>query len=346
MDCIYRKDAGDYKKREDIVMREIDYESFCSQLASEVNGIFPDGYSAGIKEVLKNNGHMVSEISLSTPDSKVSPAIPLDKYYEEYLANDDLTMVDLASEVAATAFEAYENMPDWGMDVTSLLEPETAKSRIVAELINAHQNERLLEQVPHKLINEDLAEVFRIMVREDASVLIRNEHMPLLQMDIADLDDASKHNSISRYEFTDMAFMFPEGMMPEGMMYVGMSRSQETNEIMSFGASCITDVAFMDEVANRLGDDFAIIPSSIGEVIFINVEDGMDPNQVAAMIRDVNTAELRPEEVLSDKAYMYDYDHSRIITMEEGLQMRDLRKQQEQEQEMNRNVADPSIGIA
>ena len=323
---------------------EMDYKSFCSQIGTEIGHILPDEYSVHVHDVLKNNGHLVTEVSLSTPDSQISPALPMERFFDEYMANDDMTIQDMAAKVASRALDACLKMPDWGMDVTKLLDHDNAEGRIVAELINIHQNEELLRQVPHVDVNEDLAEVFRIIVAKDASVLIRNEHLPRLEMDVNDLVESSRNNNVSKYNFTDMAFMFPKGLMPEGMMYVGTARDVETGELANYGASCIADQAFMEEVTGRLGDDYAIIPSSIHEVIFINIEDGMDANQIAAMIRDVNTAELRPEEVLSDRAYMYDYEHSRVITMEEGLQMRELRQQQEQE--MNRNVADPQLGIA
>lgn len=314
------------------------YQEFCNEVEKLIDQFLPEGFSGHVKEVPKNNGMILSELMLSTPNPGISPALPLESFYARF-QEEGIEMTDMIREVADKVMDAYIRMPDWGVDVTSLLEREKAEGRIIGEVINSHMNKDLLEQVPNVRLNEDLSLVFRISVSSHASVLIRNEHLIHLQMGLEDLMKAYRENEVNRYQLKDMAEIIPDGMMIPGMMYVGNAVDFKTGEMASYGASCIANVDFMDDVARRLGRDFAIIPSSIEEVLFVKIND-MTPEQICGIIADVNATVLNETEILGDKAFMYDFDDKRIISMEEGLSRLDLG----QEVEMRHDFASPEIG--
>ena len=63
---------------------------------------------------------------------------------------------------------------------------------------------------------------------------------------------------------------------------------------------------FMDEVADKLGGDFYIIPSSIHETLLFPAKDVENYHDLEAMVREVNETQVLPEERLSDNVYHYD----------------------------------------
>lgn len=85
-----------------------------------------------------------------------------------------------------------------------------------------------------------------------------------------------------------------------------------SNKAKVHGAAVMADKGFMKEVAQWLGGDFYILPSSIHEVIVV-------PKSIARqgvgalvdMVRDINAKEVRPEEVLSNDVYFYNAKEDR-----------------------------------
>jgi hypothetical protein len=73
---------------------------------------------------------------------------------------------------------------------------------------------------------------------------------------------------------------------------------------MTNGAAVMTMNDKLKEFSDVIGGDFYVIPSSVHELILFADNDGMacDINE---MIREVNTTELSPDEVLSDHVYLY-----------------------------------------
>ena len=79
-----------------------------------------------------------------------------------------------------------------------------------------------------------------------------------------------------------------------------------TNESKHHGASALMYPNFMDEVADKLGGDFYIIPSSIHETLLFPAKDVENYHDLEAMVREVNETQVAPEERLSDNVYHYD----------------------------------------
>ena len=75
-----------------------------------------------------------------------------------------------------------------------------------------------------------------------------------------------------------------------------------TNEDGCFGAGNIIDKkAILDK---GIGSRFYAIPSSVHEWILAPYDIGMDPDEIAQMIRDINGNIVDPDEQLGDRAYI------------------------------------------
>ena len=71
-----------------------------------------------------------------------------------------------------------------------------------------------------------------------------------------------------------------------------------------YGASILLYQKYFEDVAARLNDDLYIMPSSIHELICIPAA-GFDPDDLRTIVREINSMQVAPEEVLSDNVYMY-----------------------------------------
>ena len=58
-------------------------------------------------------------------------------------------------------------------------------------------------------------------------------------------------------------------------------------------------------LAQELGSDLYILPSSIHEILLLPVSAGK-PEELAEIVKEVNRTQVQPEERLSDSVYLYD----------------------------------------
>ena len=118
--------------------------------------------------------------------------------------------------------------------------------------------------------------------------------------------------------------MFPEGipendpmvdlmLPPEDagtQMYV-LSNTQNVN-----GASEILNQKAMDEIAEKLGGDFIVLPSSVHETIILPIDQGMDSNELEGMVQQINAGVVSDEDKLSDHVFQYDSESHELVRMD------------------------------
>ncbi len=186
-------------------------------------------------------------------------------------------------------------------------------SRITLEVINATQNEEMLKSVPHNLVADDLAGIARYQLGNGASCVINDglaKHLGYTPKEILDYGASNIRNE--GYHITNMGQMIADMMgMPyaeaEDMFPQEQGMYVITNENKVHGAAGIFfDRELRKQVAEKFdGEDYLILPSSIHETIAVKA-DTLTPEQTKEMITEINGCELRPEEVLSNRAYHVD----------------------------------------
>ena len=78
-----------------------------------------------------------------------------------------------------------------------------------------------------------------------------------------------------------------------------------TNSRKTYGACSILYPGMLEQLAERIGGDYYMIPSSVHEFLLVPREREQDREELKKMIAEVNRTELPPEEVLSDHLYLY-----------------------------------------
>ena len=74
------------------------------------------------------------------------------------------------------------------------------------------------------------------------------------------------------------------------------------------GAAAVLDKESMEAFAKKHhATKVAVLPSSIHEMILVTGADESEERALSAMVTDVNTTEVRPEERLTNKAYFMEF---------------------------------------
>lgn len=298
----------------------MDYKTFKGLVEEQFLCCMPEeyrDYRVKIKTVRKTN-QTLDGLCLVPPEGEgrtVFPTIYVDHMYKSYLEEGNFSK---AMKLAADAWmEAYRNIPD-GISSFSL---SGAKERVVMALINTEQNAEMLKEIPNRKFC-DLSIVYRLFsgINENGvhSALIDNRLAEAIGMTEQQLYDAALVNTKTLFPPTvkSMDEIFREMFAPEGMpeavaeTIAGREKPEEAMYVItnSHGANGAVSMLYeegLHTLAEKVGTDLYILPSSIHEVIAVSVLMG-EPEELAEMVREINMGGVALEERLSNQVYHYD----------------------------------------
>ncbi len=292
------------------------YKEFKYQLLKELEERFPSGTSITIQEIPHNNNHTEEALTILEPGLNISPTIYLESYFRQLKKE-----VPISSIIAQIYSYYQEHRSTQSIDTSFFTCFENIRPRIVYKLVHQEKNKELLKEVPW-IPYLDLAIVFYCLLSksptENASVLIRNEHLCYWNVSVEDLLSLAQKNTpfllssccdslaelllpileqLPVQEQTDTKNTFASASMVP--MYV------LTNQQRFLGACCILYDDVLKEIAERLDSDLYILPSSIHEVILMPVTVTESVPALSQMVCDINQSEVSAEEILSDHIYYY-----------------------------------------
>lgn len=289
----------------------LSYEEFKDEIKEHILDYMPDsyaGFTISIQPVLKvNEVQEVLELSPGmeeNPYDLVMPRAQLDAFYEEYKESGNLESVIL--KMADMLSKTYDGI----LGTVKNYFFETAKSRLVLELINRGWNEELLESIPYRPFL-DLAVICRIVVGVMdggfISVIVNKEILEKMGLIENELFEAARRSmpTMCSPVLKPLATVVREITgkdMPEAEksppMYV------LTNQPDIFGASAVLNEAMLHDMAGKLKDDLYLLPASIREMIVLPVSD-IDPEPLAALVKKINETEQPKKNWLSHSVYKY-----------------------------------------
>ncbi len=292
------------------------YEDFLEAIQIEVGSRVEDACTVRVAQVRKNNGVMMEGLTILRPGEPVSPNIYLNPLYERYRKGTDI------EQIADQILEQYRafldnSAKDTGM-LRDLMSSETVLKNVVYRLINTDRNKDLLEEIPHKEFL-DLSLAYYVLVRESGigsgAVLVKKEHLERLGISEEQLDLAARANTpdllppqiVNLSKILD-TFMFELGLKDtiEDPKERGSSPMFVlSNSERQFGACYMTNRKVLREFAGELEEDLYILPSSVHECMLIPASFGETPENLTAMVRDINRTQIEPQDFLSDNVYLY-----------------------------------------
>lgn len=299
----------------------MNYESFKQYVADHIRDFLPQDYNVheiNIMEQRKNNNVIWDALSIKG-DRNIVPAIYLESYYQAH--TDGVSMDAILQKIADVYMESMEQVGNFTADE---FQYEKIKNGIFVVVQNAEMNRELLEEVPHE-IRDDLALLYRVNVElsngEKGSVLIHNTHLRSWGIDEKTLKEVAWNNMHDNYppEFSTMSNVL------RSVGYDEMSEATElvemyvlSNKDKHYGAAYMFDTEVMNRIAEGIGGDIVVIPSSIHESILLKKQEDTDFDILREMVKEVNRTQLHPTEILSDEVYQYSRDTqtlSRVVAV-------------------------------
>lgn len=306
------------------------YDEFKAFVVSNIDEFLPASFSEGtitIDEVTKNNGVSKSGLKI-TGLSNCEPVIYLEAFYDAYKKGDEI--YDVVGRIADSYIDARgRNMEPIvnGFDPGSLLDWDKQKDNIVCQLVGTEANTERLSKCPSVAV-EDMSVLFRIRVMDNAggmgSILVDNNVMKQFNVNAEELFETAKKNMIENndFRFNGLGEMLGFPIAPdEETMFVATNRNSIN------GANVILVDEFREHIANKLGENFYVLPSSIHEALCIpESQSPVNYLELTELVKSANSDVVSAEEILSDNVYHYDakekiFETAKAYTERKGIEV-------------------------
>lgn len=288
----------------------MDFNEFQNQILQEAKDRMW-GVQVEIRPVEKLQGESYTGLSIQPNDSPMAATLNLDTVYNQ-MVDQGKSFQEVADDLITHAADIIVDMPK--IDVNDITNYDQMKNTLVVQVIPTDRNAEMLADIPHKNI-EDMSLVYRMQIDQNengtSSVLITNAMLENYSVTVDQLHqdamDAAVINNPATFRsmqevLSDLMGM-PADLMPpmDGpQMYVA-SVENSLN-----GAGVIAYPDFMNQVAEQVGGDFFVLPSSVHEVLVVPDDGSIDRHDLESMVREVNASEVLPKDQLSDNVYHYD----------------------------------------
>lgn len=286
-------------------------------IIEKMNEYLGSEYEIDLRKVSKNNGVMLDGMTVRREGENAAPTYYLNSLYDAYEngASFESVFEHLKKSYDMRHEPGENDVPPLSADIFD--DFENIRSRVLFKLINVKKNRKLLDEVPHIMWN-DLAIVFFYSYPQgtigNATVLLRNEHIEGWNVTVDDLIKCSSENmpKAAPDELVPLSQLIDELMCgssnhthddkDEGHvpMYV------LSNSDRMFGAAAMIYSKRIGMLAEHVGHNLFILPSSIHEVILMPDDGDGDPEYLKSTIREINDTQVDPEEVLSNQLYYFD----------------------------------------
>ena len=287
----------------------MDFETFMNKAIKEMRDRFPD-FDISMQEVSKLQGESYTGMAVRPENSEIGATLNLQDFHKAL--DSGMFLEDVMDSIERSVVSAVRHMPHY--DARVLEDYDRMKDALTVDLVSVAGNEEKLAQIPHKNV-EDMALVYRFeeesSVYGSASILVTNEMLAVYDITADQLhEDAMKAavqnrsaklhnmNDVMRDMMGDMGDLFP--MNEPSPLWVATVEGGQN------GAGVIQYPGFLDQVAEALGGDFYVLPSSVHEVLLVADDGSMELDYLEEMVRSVNETEVSPAERLSDNVYHYD----------------------------------------
>lgn len=303
----------------------MEYSIFKDIVIEKLNEYLPEQYKdtgIDVREVNKVN-KTLDGISFFSPKPgiNVSAMVFIDDMYEAYRKSGDLETV--MKDAATNLLAQTETMDRY----VSNIDLDNSRDKIIFQLINTEQNRKLLDDIPHREF-KDLSVIYRLVADIDengiASSIIHNslaERMGITEEEMFQLAAGNTKRllptSILKMEDIIKSMLLGEGIPDEraDLLIEDTPDNEQlyviTNEKRVNGAVNMLYEDGLHNLAEKLGTDLYIIPSSVHEVIVVSADLG-SPKMLAEMVAEINMTEVSLEDRLSNQIYHYDKDLRKI----------------------------------
>lgn len=292
----------------------MNYNEFLEEIVHLIKTRVEDDTKVSLTLVLKNNQNRVYTLSVLRKGENISPAISMDAYYGQYRRG--VSMEKIIDQILSFY---YVNRREGKFDISCYTDYEKVKDKIVCKLVSYEKNQYILSQVPHRRFL-DLAVVYYYRLDDPiigkGSILIQNSHLELWNIDHQCLRQLADENTLRElpYEFLGIDELMTR-ITGVPMLY-GVSDPVKlyvlTNEEQYYGAVNIVFDSVLEEIYEKLGSDYYVLPSSIHECMILKTGGYMTAAGLKSMVREINGECVEETEILGESVYRYNHNTKKL----------------------------------
>ena len=312
---------------------------FYQTIEQFITGMLPEQFANYTPELVSgiNQTGEYTGLVLRTEEENIAPVINLDEMYEKYGLYEELEMLMAVANDVTEIYESEDKIRVENMrqDVIRVRDDyEYAKGKLFLSMASMPRKESSFSDL-HKQVG-DLQVQVRIMIGQmwtqneavNASIVVNEELLRNWEKGFDEVYEEATKNMPNILPTIIEPIEEVTGKMLQDMDFAFMDESPlliVRNQSMNHGAANLFLPGVMDEVAERVGGSYMILPSSVHEVLIlppVMMEGGLDADIIAeieAMIHEINEAVVSPEDRLSDHAYYYDAERKELSMASEAL---------------------------
>ena len=295
----------------------MNFEEFKEELTKEIG---KELYERGVgdceletKKMDKMNTSYEA-LTIKPEGASVGISLNVDELYKNY--DNGKSFGSIVKHVAELAVARLEEAPNF--DVDSFNDYNKMKHTLSMEVVSTERNAEILQNVPHKDI-EDMAVVYRFQVVSEGadvgSILVTNQMLDNYGISAEQLHEDAVRNApeIKPLVIQGMGEVLAKQMGVEDLEMLGLNIPPEQEQMFVasvegnvHGAGVIAYEDFMEKASERVGGSFFILPSSIHEILIIPDNGNFDLKTLENMVREVNATTVDPADKLTDSVYHYD----------------------------------------
>lgn len=298
-------------------MNKMSFDEFKDAVVGRVLEFLPEsfeGSEVSLNVVTKPNDVKLTGLTIRKANSCMAPTIYLEDFYSQIESGDNIGIV--MRRIADVRME--HEIDD--IDLDEVMDFDGCKDKIIPRLYGAEMNNELITHRVHTKIG-DFIVVYSIDMgtteRGRLNLPIDEALLNKWDIKVEDLHKIALENQNRHHEGTFRSMsdvlksMFKDEDIEDELIEDIFTPAEDTamyvisNKSCMNGASMILDKEFMDSVADVIGDDFIILPSSIHEVLAIPNSNLMELEYMETMVYEINRTQVSVGDRLSDHVYRY-----------------------------------------
>lgn len=307
----------------------MDYESFKERVMREFLDYMPERYAGcelELRKVPKVNTCLTGVVI--KPKEKCSfcgPTFYMERMYDQYKNYESFEKV-----MANQAIYLEESLKYLPKDILEL-DLASIKDKIVFQVVNTKENREMIALCPHRNFM-DLTVVYRAITNVDdegvSGFLITNDIAKAEDLTEKALYAMAKKNTKKLFPFkrerieeTMMRMMKRWGAndkdIDESFPYIDEVPEKErvyviSNQFEFFGANALLYKDVIGDVANSIGTDCYILPSSVHDLVVLSTDIFGESTKLINLVRETNSEHVRTSDRLSDSIYLYSLADKKI----------------------------------
>ena len=278
--------------------------------------------------VVKMNDQIYNGLTIRKENEETAPTIYMNEKFDRYMQG--YPFKALMAESVQEYLDAIVSKPEI---VETSLTFDKVRDNLTIRIVEIDRNKEFLQKIPYMMMGNGFAAICDIKVHEDNSgywkTTITRELMMENNYDKTEMFKTAIENCqlkdpvvLSTMEsqlfFDDKENLLDmDGNIPESKkshMYI------LTNEENMLGSATLFYPGVQEKIAEKLGEGYLVLPSSVHELIIVPESSGITPRDAAEMVHEANHSGIvDPKDVLSDNVFRYDKDTRKLETIRSEL---------------------------